>query len=400
MANNTTRLNFDELKLIARQLHHEGDDYIRLYSVTRQKMRSLQGEWDGRAAEMFFQEMEYKLLPGVQRLSLALFQSEMVLNKITNIIHEADEETTSYFKDLGLSSGQSTERQGTSGLFGGTLPMAAGGSIPSIAVPISIATWSSNLPGWLHDWVNRFFPPTPSVSPLPDEVTSSPEPEKPATGFGALLQRSSASTISSLNQSPAEASPSATSAATIQSQVINQPAHLESSQYDVYNEVPTKSQGPLYGAAACAPTSVSMVLDYFHNLDASHAAANPQELIKMLDKGDGTPGSGVRLDLMNDDLGELGYKNITIKIGANMDDLASNLKNGPVIVTTGVKLIGGEVRDIQQAGSTIHAMVVKGLNDTSVVVNDPWSGSEKVFSRATFDKMWNKGQNGIYVIQP
>lgn len=104
MANSTTRVKYDELILIAKHLHAESEEYAALHSLTRRKLNALHYDWNGVAAESFFNEMNDKVLPAVQRLSTALLISGDVLNQIQHTIYEADRETTGYFK--GLESGE------------------------------------------------------------------------------------------------------------------------------------------------------------------------------------------------------------------------------------------------------------------------------------------------------
>ena len=149
-----------------------------------------------------------------------------------------------------------------------------------------------------------------------------------------------------------------------------------------------------------------MVLDYFHNQDPRHQAIAPDKLISMMDKGDGTPGQGVSLSNLTDELNGLGYNHITTQVNARLDDLKNQLKSGPVIVTAGVKIVGpGSVtsdvpRAVTGPGSVMHAMVVKGISADTVLVNDPWSGSEMQIPVETFNQMWSSGSNGLYAIRP
>jgi uncharacterized protein YgiM (DUF1202 family) len=165
-------------------------------------------------------------------------------------------------------------------------------------------------------------------------------------------------------------------------------------------------QGDLYGNAACSPTCACMLLDYYHTLDPSNRTVTPAELIDMLDPGDGDPGTGMSLSKVTDELESLGYKHISQKVHASLADLRSEVVNGPFIVTVGVKLSGpgmasaGVSRIIQGPGHTLHAMVLKGISENNVVVNDPWSGSELVFSLDAFGSMWKLGLNGMYMIRP
>lgn len=362
----------------------------------RSRLNQLQSAWQGGASDQFHAESG-------QLMRQLEAQIDQLAVLTTRLQREVDE------WELVDQRGAAAFRSNGSGLWGGTLPSAAGGVLlPALAVPVWVSSWLDGLPDWLRNWVNRFFPPVNVPDPLGDSSGKTklgelleqdpvtPPPAPPAdsqpqkSGFGDLLEPDAVSPAT--NEVPLPAAPVPETAAA--------PVDTPPPVYDSYHAVPVKSQGALYGSAACAPTSVSMVLDYFHAQDAARATASPEALIKMLDTGDGTPGSGVSLHLMNDDLAELGYNNVTVGVNAGMETLETHLKDGPVIVTAGVKLIGGENRDIQQAGGTIHAMVVKGMNADSVVLNDPWSGAEKVFSRATFEAMWSRGQQGFYAIRP
>ena len=111
MASSKTTLNYDELNLISKQLQHESNDIVHLHSVTRQKLQALRGEWNGRAAEAFLNEMETRLLPAVQRVSAGLSISQDVLNQIMNTIHEADLETAGYFKGFADAVGGGLEKR-------------------------------------------------------------------------------------------------------------------------------------------------------------------------------------------------------------------------------------------------------------------------------------------------
>jgi len=83
-----------------------------------------------------------------------------------------------------------------------------------------------------------------------------------------------------------------------------------------------------------------------------------------------------------------------------MDGLESALQSGPVIVNSQVGLVSVPARDITPNGSTNHAILVKAVSAESVVINDPWSGTEKVLPRAAFEQMWNGGGNYMIVVQP
>lgn len=235
------------------------------------------------------------------------------------------------------------------------------------------------LPQWLTTKLDQFYAPA--------EIASSFAAEQPAViavpsqDFGDLLK-----------------------------QPVNTPivetSSPEPSPLEISYTVQAKPQGKLYGNAACSPTSVSMILDYYHSKDAANQTISAEQLVLMMDEGDGTYGKGMSLSKLTDELSELGYHNISQKVDARFSDLHSALQDGPVIVTTGVKISGpGTIspngpRTLDGAGNAIHAMVVTGIGDTQVNVNDPWTGQELQLSKATFERMWSRGSNGIYSIRP
>jgi uncharacterized protein YukE len=366
----TIHLHPENARAIARLLAQNAILAQTEAQTLRNRIQQLTYAWQGGFADEFQAE--------AQELARRLeFQADM----LETLAHRFSREIIEW--ESVDQAGATVFRAGTPGIWGGSLPTAAGGWIPSIALPIAVSSWVDDLPPWLNNWLDKLFPSSQGQDDTSQEVTGK-------TRLGELLEESP------VGQQDMPATP------TQEDIAASQPATSQAadSAYKAYYDVPLKSQGSLYGAAACAPTSISMVLDYFQNQDSSRSTASPEALITMLDPGDGTPGKGVFLHLMNDDLGELGYHNITVKAEASLEELTSHLNDGPVIITAGVKLIGGQNRDIQQAGNTVHAMVLKALNADSVVLNDPWSGTEKIFSREVFDQMWKNGQNGIYVIRP
>ncbi len=104
---------------------------------------------------------------------------------------------------------------------------------------------------------------------------------------------------------------------------------------------------------------------------------------------------------MTDELKDLGYKNVFETAKADQQLLKDKLKEGPVIVTLGV-ILASNPKAISGAGSSSHAMVVKGfsLDGETVIVNDPWTGKELALPKSQFEAMWSKGSRGLYAIRP
>lgn len=274
------------------------------------------------------------------------------------------------------------------------LPLSAGGSaswlsseyggallLPPLSVVSLLGEWSAQWPEWLKARLSQFLPfLQPPTSPTP------PEPTGP-TRLGELLDETPARPLSP------ETDPSSTPVSP-STQPISQPAPPTNGY-----PVPIKSQGSLGGNAACAPTSVSMILDYYHNLNSQNRAATPQELLTMLDKGDFTFGKGMSLNHITDELQELGYANVTAQANASLADLQTQLQQGPVITTVRLDMKSGQLTAV---GAVVHAVVVKGLSGDgqTVYINDPWTGHEVQLPLADFTATWQGGSNGLYVIRP
>jgi predicted double-glycine peptidase/uncharacterized protein YukE len=277
-------------------------------------------------------------------------------------------------------------------------------------LPIHLIDTIRSIPKWLQDKLGEVFKPAEVISPLGKEQASSVAASAAQGGMrnsqpavqGALAGAQTGA-------SPAHEQVAAQGGVDVRGGVAN-PANAVAasvrSAVDISFNVPAKSQGELYGNAACSPTSVSMVLDYYSAQNAQNRTASPQEIIAMMDKGDGTYGKGMSLSNLTDELNDLGYKNVTQQVGAQYADLRAAVKDGPVIVTSGVKIVGpGTVtanvaRAIDGPGNTIHAMVVTGVGDDQVNINDPWSGQQMQLPRDTFEKMWSRGSSAVYSIRP
>jgi WXG100 family type VII secretion target len=87
---------------IVKSLKAEEDEIMNLLKLTKSKADALHGnQWVGDAADRFFNEMEQVVLPAVARLARALGVGADVANEIMNTIRQADEETQSFFNNLG-----------------------------------------------------------------------------------------------------------------------------------------------------------------------------------------------------------------------------------------------------------------------------------------------------------
>lgn len=368
----TLHMQTETVRTIAMGMRQSSEAMSVEIQALRESIQRLATIWDGGASDQFQGEAENLLRQLMQQLE----SLSILADRATREVQE--------WEDVDNHGAQSMYGLGSQIIFqsGSSLPFPGGlGSIPSynnailpLFTALSIIPFFENLPTWLDSFLNKFFAPSATVSPTAEIPT--PQMQTPDASVTTPLGELNKQTMQAADES-------------------EKPANI---QYDTSYDILPKSQGTLYGGAACMPTSTSMVLDHYHAQNPNNQTATPDSLIGMLDKGDGTWGNGIGLDKMNDDLAELGYTT-TVSSG-NMGDLDAALKDGPVIVNSQVGLVSSPARDILPNGSVNHAIVVKAINSDSVVVNDPWSGTEKIFSRPTFEKMWNGGSNYMIAIRP
>ena len=98
MVNSLFQLNYAQMISGANQLREAGETITQLHFATLQRIQALRKEWEGEAAEKFFDEMD-KVIPATKRLAQALFLTQDAINGIVNIIRRADEETANYFRN-------------------------------------------------------------------------------------------------------------------------------------------------------------------------------------------------------------------------------------------------------------------------------------------------------------
>jgi len=250
------------------------------------------------------------------------------------------------------------------------------------------------LPAWLRSALDQVFKPAQIVSPIAEG--------QPTSGFGELLKQSPI--VTKVPETPVAIIPDAD-----QKTVLQNPVDMGISSrktIDVSYDVPIQSQGSVYHNAGCTPTSISMVLAYYNAQNPANKLASAQQIVDISDANDRLSTKGMALTDLTDELNTLGYKNVNVQVNAQYSDLQTAIKDGPVIVTTGVNLTGDGIinssgpRTLVGPGNIIHAMVVTGIGNDQVVVNDPWSGTQVEISKESFEKMWARGSGGMYSIKP
>jgi hypothetical protein len=241
----------------------------------------------------------------------------------------------------------------------------------------------------------RFLNPQPAEWRTPlgtaaDRAIEKSAVERPVNrGFGELLKE-------------ATASPSATTTTTPPEQpAASQTQPVAPTQAQWWRNVPTQSQHGLEYRGArneygCTVTSASMILDYYHAQSPNHQTLSAQELLNVNAQQGEFTSTGMSASNLRDELDKLGYT-ATDHPNATKTELLEAVKEGPVIAV--VKL------NLKTTGDN-HAVVVTGISDDQVRVNDPWTGAARTYDWDEFGKSWgaNFGKdapiNNFVVIRP
>jgi WXG100 family type VII secretion target len=96
------QINYDDMQAFIKMFEGEENELKVLFDQTKSKVESLHGnQWVGVAADKFFNEMETHVLPRTAKMLSALDTAGNVAKQISQIIHQADEETKGFFSGIG-----------------------------------------------------------------------------------------------------------------------------------------------------------------------------------------------------------------------------------------------------------------------------------------------------------
>lgn len=232
--------------------------------------------------------------------------------------------------------------------------IAAGGGITS-GFDISILT--TYIRDWLARMLRRGLTNTnPVIFPGSEEpsVPTTPPAEDTPSGFGALLESPPPERV----LSPAES--------------------LAQNALDV----PVYGQGDLGGKAACAPTSMSMLMAYWNGKDSTNSIATPQEMYQAAKtEGYFVEGKGMDFGEVEALFEKYGYEaDRTTLAGADGDlqnSLQTQLQGGPLMALVRLNLT---------TSKEPHAVLITGISDdgSMIRINDPWQEGK------VMDIEWNK----------
>jgi len=106
VSSSTTRADYESLSQIARSFGQQADATRQSLQRLRSKMGVLQGgDWEGKGADKFYQEMDSAVLPAVQRLAQALERASETTRQISRVMKQAEDDAARLFRleDAGRS---------------------------------------------------------------------------------------------------------------------------------------------------------------------------------------------------------------------------------------------------------------------------------------------------------
>ncbi|MBK8698432.1 MAG: hypothetical protein IPN29_02360 [Saprospiraceae bacterium] len=65
-----------------------------------------------------------------------------------------------------------------------------------------------------------------------------------------------------------------------------------------------------------------------------------------------------------------------------------------------VNLTSTPERALSEGNTYNHAVLVKGISEKNVLINDPWSGKEMEIPAEKFDRMWGNGDHWVEIVRP
>ncbi len=98
MAAEEIRADYDQLAQVANRFNGQSQQIQQMTQSVQRSMETLRGGWEGRGSQAFFNEMQGKVLPGVNRLHQALAQAARVTQQVSQTVRQAEEEASAPFK--------------------------------------------------------------------------------------------------------------------------------------------------------------------------------------------------------------------------------------------------------------------------------------------------------------
>ena len=130
------RSDYDQLALIAQSFQQQSDHANQTLQSLRQNMSTLQGgDWIGKGATAFYQEMDSAVIPTMQRLVAALNRASATTRQVSQLMKQAETEAAGVLRydggGTGAGAGGGANGADTGGTSNGTGGGAGGGASSS-----------------------------------------------------------------------------------------------------------------------------------------------------------------------------------------------------------------------------------------------------------------------------
>ena len=97
-----TEVNYEQLQQIMKMFSSEAEEINGLQKQTQSRVEDLHGgNWIGKGADKFFDEMQSEVLPALRRLAAGLQEAAQVTQRILDTYRQAEEETQGFFNSVG-----------------------------------------------------------------------------------------------------------------------------------------------------------------------------------------------------------------------------------------------------------------------------------------------------------
>lgn len=99
MPSTTVRAHYDELRTIQQTFNRQADAVAQTNQGLKSRMETLKsGDWIGKGATAFYQEMDGQVVPSLQRLQRAMSEAARITAQIAQLMKQAEDEASSCFR--------------------------------------------------------------------------------------------------------------------------------------------------------------------------------------------------------------------------------------------------------------------------------------------------------------
>ena len=106
MSSPRIRCDYDDLQKVSKIFSSQNSEIARVNRKIKSAQGTLEGgDWIGKGAKAFFSEMNGEVNPSLKRLEKAMAQAARITKQISQIMKQAEDDSSNIFKWPGGSSG-------------------------------------------------------------------------------------------------------------------------------------------------------------------------------------------------------------------------------------------------------------------------------------------------------